>query len=406
MNFGINGFKYFTSEAVLPGHPDKIADQISDLIVDIYLKEDGHARTAIETLVTHKKIIIAGEVHGPKISTQTIEDHVRELIKNIGYSADLLNSETIEIINLLHEQSYEIALGVDFATKKGAGDQGIMFGYATDETLNFMPAPLHFANEILKNIITNNRNLIHPLGPDGKSQITIKYEDAKAIAAENIVVSVQHHKELCQKEIQEIIYPIIARTIPWAVEKESIFINPTGLFTKGGPISDCGLTGRKIVVDSYGGMIQNGGGAFSGKDPTKVDRSAAYMARYLAKNIVASGLARHCNIQLCYAIGIDHPLSFQVNIQSSSIMQQESSTKRHIELQEKITKFIKENIDLSPYGIIKHLELNNPIYLPTATYGHFGRDPNAIKGAGIIEASKFFTWEKLDLVAPLKALNF
>ena len=374
-----NNFKYFTSESVLPGHPDKIADQISDLILDLYLRQDKYSRTAIETLVTHKKIIIAGEIHGPIISNQVIENEVRNLLKNIGYTKDLLDYENIEIINLLHEQSSEISQGVDFFTKKGAGDQGIMFGYAVGETEEFMPAPLYYANEILKNI--NNKNY---LGPDGKSQITVRYENNKPVAVENIVVSIQHNKDLTQKDVRNMVLPYILKILPWKIKDENILINPTGMFTKGGPVSDCGLTGRKIVVDTYGGMIQNGGGAFSGKDATKVDRSAAYMARYLAKNIVAADLVKCCNIQLCYAIGVDHPLSFQINTYGSGIIHEE-----------KIAKFIKENIDLSPYGIIKHLELNNPIYLPTATYGHFGRKHN----------EKFFTWEKLDLVDELKKLR-
>lgn len=368
------GFKFFTSESVLPGHPDKIADRISDLILDEYLRRDPESRTAIEVLVTHKKIIISGEANGPQIPNVVIEGLVRDLLKDIGYTPDLLDYSNIEIVNLLHKQSNEIASGIKKDQKLGAGDQGMMFGYACDETENFMPAPIYYAHKILQNISANTK-----LGPDGKSQITIKYNNKnQPIGFSNIVVSVQHSEELSYDVVKEIVYQQVRDSLPWDFDTNNIFVNPAGKFTRGGPISDCGLTGRKIVVDTYGGMIPNGGGAFSGKDYSKVDRSAAYMSRYIAKNIVAAKLARRCSVQICYAIGLEFPLSFQINTHGTGVIEDDA-----------ISRFIEKNIDLSPCGIKNTLKLDNPIYLPTATYGHFGRD--------------CFTWENCDMLDLLRA---
>ncbi|AHX11404.1 methionine adenosyltransferase [Neorickettsia helminthoeca str. Oregon] len=373
------GFRYFTSEAVLPGHPDKIADQISDLILDMYLKKDPCSRTAIEVMVSHKKIIIAGEVYGPRISNAEIEEEVRLFLKHLGYPSYLLDWGSVEIVNLLHEQSSEIATGVRSSAKHGAGDQGIMFGYATDETPVGMPAPLYYARRILQAVVQERL-----FGPDGKSQVTIEYDHyGNPIGVSNVVVSVQHPESVTLKDLRERILEKIVAVLPsaWNLDPDNIFINPAGSFTKGGPISDCGLTGRKIVVDTYGGMLPNGGGAFSGKDSTKVDRSAAYLARYIAKNIVFSGLAHQCGVQLCYAIGIDRPLTLQVATYGTARCKEGDLLSR-----------IEVNIDSSPRGISELLHLTKPIYLKTASRGHFGNqyDPEDLS----------FKWEDLDL-APL-----
>lgn len=366
-----------TSESVAAGHPDKIADQISDAIVDEYILADPCSRTAIETLVTKDNIIVAGEVFAPDIGKNKIEETVRNTIRNIGYEKGDFNWQDVKVQILLHEQSQDIAVGV--SKNKGAGDQGIMYGYATDETESLMPAPIYYAHLILENIINAvKKGEIQGLGPDAKSQVTLCYQNDVPICAKNIVVSIQHREDLDQKLIREIIYPYVISTLPqgWMCSDKCFFVNPTGRFVIGGPVSDCGLTGRKIMVDSYGGHVPHGGGAFSGKDSTKVDRSAAYMARYLAKNIVKSNLAQRCLVQLSYAIGVVQPLSFYIDTFGTNTID---------EL--KITKFIAENVDLSPEGICNHLQLNRPIYKPTACYGHFGRKCE----------SYYFPWEKTDL---------
>ncbi|MBV0899660.1 MAG: methionine adenosyltransferase [Wolbachia endosymbiont of Fragariocoptes setiger] len=361
-----------TAESVAPGHPDKVADQISDAILDAYISVDPSSRTAIETLVTKNNVIIAGEIFGPTIKDSEIENIVRNTIREIGYHHEGFHWKKVEIKILLHEQSKDIALGVS-QNDQGAGDQGIMYGYATNETDNLMPAPIFYSHLILKNVLKEKI-----LGPDAKSQITLKYENDVPICAESIIVSIQHPENL--QKIKEIIYPHVVSSLPkgWMCSEENFLVNPTGRFVIGGPVSDCGLTGRKIMVDTYGGHIPHGGGAFSGKDATKVDRSAAYMARYLAKNIVHAKLANRCLVQLSYAIGIPKPTSFYINTFSTNVVDQA-----------KITKFIEDNVDLSIKGIINHLSLKRPIYKHTSCYGHFGRKA---KGDGS------FSWEKNDLL--------
>ncbi|MGL9758389.1 MAG: methionine adenosyltransferase [Wolbachia sp.] len=362
-----------TSESVAAGHPDKVADQISDAILDEYLFNDSSSRTAIETLVTKDNVIIAGEVFGPNIENSKIESIVRNTIKDIGYEHDGFHWETVKVNILLHEQSNDIAIGVD----QGAGDQGIMYGYATIETESLMPAPIFYAHLILRNIMSMVKEV--KLGPDAKSQITLAYENNLPVRAESIVVSIQHLEDLSQSKVKEIIYPHIARSLPegWMCPEENLLVNPTGRFVIGGPVGDCGLTGRKIMVDSYGGYIPHGGGAFSGKDATKVDRSAAYMARYLAKNIVFAGLAERCLVQLSYAIGISKPTSFYIDTFGTNTIDEE-----------RIKGFIEGNIDLSTKGIIRHLSLNRPMYKRTACYGHFGKESESDGG---------FSWEGVDL---------
>lgn len=361
-----------TAESVAPGHPDKVADQISDAILDAYISVDPSSRTAIETLVTKNNVIIAGEIFGPTIKDSEIENIVRNTIREIGYHHEGFHWKKVEIKILLHEQSKDIALGVS-QNDQGAGDQGIMYGYATNETDNLMPAPIFYSHLILKNVLKEKI-----LGPDAKSQITLKYENDVPICAESIIVSIQHPENL--QKIKEIIYPHVVSSLPkgWMCSEENFLVNPTGRFVIGGPVSDCGLTGRKIMVDTYGGHIPHGGGAFSGKDATKVDRSAAYMARYLAKNIVHAKLANRCLVQLSYAIGIPKPTSFYINTFGTNVVDQA-----------KITKFIEDNVDLSIKGIINHLSLKRPIYKHTSCYGHFGREA---KGDGS------FSWEKNDLL--------
>ena len=368
----------FTSESVSPGHPDKIADQISDAIVDEYMQEDKNSRTAIETIVTTDNVIVAGEVKGPSSVNRRIEDIVRRTVKNIGYNSEHFHWAKVRVTNLLHQQSQEIAAGVERA-KGGAGDQGMMFGYATNETDSLMPAPIYYAHKILQNIFAAIASgKIPKLGPDAKSQVTLLYRNEVPIAATNLVVSIQHPEEMTQSDVYNSIFEIVKNTFPagWMCARNKFLVNPSGSFTIGGPVSDCGLTGRKIIVDTYGGAAPHGGGAFSGKDPTKVDRSAAYMARYIAKNIVASGLATKCLVNLAYAIGIVEPLSFNIDTYNTSIIDEKI-----------IQKSIQDMIDLSPLGICQLLKLNSPIYLPTATYGHFGRDA----------INNYFLWENLDL---------
>lgn len=376
-----------TSESVAAGHPDKVADQVSDAILDAYIAADSSSRTAIETLVTKDNVIIAGEVFGPNIQNSQIEDIVRSTIKEIGYENEGFHSEKVKVQILLHEQSSDIAMGVD-KDDQGAGDQGIMYGYATTETSSLMPAPIFYAHLILKNIMNAvKEKKIVALGPDAKSQITLAYENNIPVHAENIVVSIQHPENLDQSKVKEMIHPYIVSSLPegWMCSEENLLINPTGRFVIGGPVGDCGLTGRKIMVDTYGGCIPHGGGAFSGKDATKVDRSAAYMARYLAKNIVFAGLAKRCLVQLSYAIGMPKPTSFYIDTFGTNTVDEE-----------RIKKYIENNIDLSIKGIIKSLSLSNPIYKRTACYGHFGKESEEDGG---------FSWEKTDLSEDLKGLK-
>ena len=378
----------FTSEAVSEGHPDKVCDQISDALVDLFLTIDPKARTAIEVLATTNRVIISGETKcNAYISAEQIEDCVRRTVCKIGYDQKGFSWQTLKISNYLHHQSSDIALGVD---KEGAGDQGIMFGYAKKEQgieSHYMPLAIYLANNILRNLsLARHKQEIIGIEPDAKSQVTLEYDDSgKPVAIKKLVLSTQHQENLSQEQVREIAKKYIAQSIPqgWMPKDEDILINPTGRFVIGGPDGDTGLTGRKIIVDTYGGYAPHGGGAFSGKDPTKVDRSAAYMLRYLAKNIVAAGLAEECLLQISYAIGIAEPLSLYINTFNTN----------HTD-ENKILSFIKKNIDLTPSGIIKHLDLNRPIYSPTAAYGHFGRSAGE-QGS--------FSWEKLDLTEELKS---
>ena len=376
---------YFTSESVSRGHPDKVADQISDLVLDYFLSNDPHARVAAETLVTPHKVIVAGEIRANFTpSHEELEQKIRNLIKDIGYTNGIFTNNSIGIEFLLNEQSADIALGVDQGNKKseGAGDQGIMFGYACKETTQLMPAAIIYAHQILANIYkAQKEGKISGFGPDAKSQVTLKYDNDQITAVDTALVSIQHDEKLSMADIKEQITPIIKDTIPENLLTDSKFLfNPTGKFVIGGPESDVGLTGRKIIVDTYGGAAPHGGGAFSGKDPTKVDRSAAYIARYLAKNIVAAGLCDKCLIQLSYAIGVPEPVSIYVNSFGTAKLKEAE-----------IVKLIYKNVDLTPRGIRDLLKLNNPIYLKTASYGHFGRE--AKEG--------FFTWENTDLAGKL-----
>ncbi len=378
----------FTSEAVSEGHPDKVCDQISDALVDLFLTADSKARTAIEVLATTNRVIISGETKcNAYISAEQIEDCVRRTVCKIGYDQKGFSWQTLKISNYLHHQSEDIALGVD---KEGAGDQGIMFGYAKKEQgieSHYMPLAIYLANNILHNLsLARHKQEIIGIEPDAKSQVTLEYDETgKPVAIKKLVLSTQHKENLSQEQVREIAKKYIAESIPqgWMPKDEDILINPTGRFVIGGPDGDTGLTGRKIIVDTYGGYAPHGGGAFSGKDPTKVDRSAAYMLRYLAKNIVAAGLAEECLLQISYAIGIAEPLSLYINTFNTN----------HTD-ENKILAFIKKNIDLTPSGIIKHLDLNRPIYSPTAAYGHFGRSAGE-QGS--------FSWEKLDLTEELKS---
>ena len=379
----------FTSESVSEGHPDKVCDQISDAIVDAYIACAPEARCAIETLVTTNRVVIAGEVRGPDISHSEIEEIVRSTIKEIGYEQGGFHWQNVKIENLLHEQSADIAQGVDASGAKdeGAGDQGLMFGYACSETDVFMPAPIHYSHQILKRLAdARHSGSAKNLGPDAKSQVTLLYKNGKPVKAAAVLVSTQHTEGTQQAAIREIVREHVLKVLPegWMCDEEHFLINPTGKFVIGGPDGDAGLTGRKIIVDTYGGAAPHGGGAFSGKDPTKVDRSAAYAARYLAKNVVAAGLAEKCTIQIAYAIGVTDPISFYVNTAGTGLVDELALEKR-----------LRELMSLSPRGIRNHLKLNNPIYKRTAAYGHFGRTPDADGG---------FPWEKLDLVDGLKDL--
>ena len=372
----------FTSESVSEGHPDKVCDRISDMVVDSYLSKDPVSRVACETLTTTNKVVLAGETRGPKIDKEELISKVRDCIKDIGYDQKGFSWKTANIETFLHEQSKDIAMGVDSKDNKdeGAGDQGIMFGYATDETENYMPASLYYANRILLKISGMRKSgLLNELGPDAKSQVTLLYKDGYPIKAKKILVSNQHSQEADNKTIRNLIKDIVVSTMPegWMCNDDDFLVNPTGKFVIGGPDGDAGLTGRKIIVDTYGGAVPHGGGAFSGKDPTKVDRSAAYMARYIAKNIVHAKISSKCLIQISYAIGMPYPLSLNIKLDQNTKVEKA-----------KLLNTINKIIDLSPGGIIKYLELNKPIYARTSCYGHFGRIPDSEGG---------FSWEKLDL---------
>lgn len=378
----------FTSESVSEGHPDKICDQISDSLVDVYLQKDPFSRLAIETFATTNRVIVGGEIRAPEISRTEIDEIIRSAVKEIGYEQDGFHWKNLEITNLLHEQSPDIAVGVDAVGSKdeGAGDQGIMFGYACRETEALMPAAIYYAHRILQNIMKAAKSgEIQGLKSDAKSQVTLAYEDGMPIGAETILVSIQHSEGMTQQQVKDLIRPYVEATLPkgWMCDDSKFLVNPTGKFVIGGPDGDAGLTGRKIIVDTYGGAAPHGGGAFSGKDPTKVDRSAAYMARYLAKNVVAAGLAERCTIQIAYAIGVSKPLALYVNNHQTGVEGED------------LVKVISELVDLSPRGIRSHLQLNRPIYKRTATYGHFGREPEIDGG---------FSWENLDLAEKLRKL--
>jgi S-adenosylmethionine synthetase len=379
----------FTSESVGEGHPDKVCDRISDAVVDLFLAADPVARVACETLATTNKVVIAGEVRGPaSVTFDLIENAAREAIKDIGYEQDGFHWKTADIEILLHAQSADIAQGVDAAGNKdeGAGDQGIMFGYACRETDALMPAPIFYSHGILRGLAqTRHASSKSGLGPDAKSQVTLRYENGKPVCATSVVVSTQHDEAVDQEEIREIVRPHVLKVLPegWMCEESQFYVNPTGRFVIGGPDGDCGLTGRKIIVDTYGGAAPHGGGAFSGKDPTKVDRSAAYAARYLAKNVVAAGLADRCTIQLSYAIGVSRPLSVYIDTHGTGTVDEA-----------RLSRALQELVDLSPRGIRQHLGLNRPIYARTSAYGHFGRAPDADGG---------FSWERTDLVESLRS---
>jgi S-adenosylmethionine synthetase len=378
----------FTSESVGEGHPDKICDRISDSIVDLFLRADPHSRVAVETLATTNRIILAGEIRGPaSITPHEMEQAAREAVREIGYAQRGFHWQWADVQIYIHAQSEDIALGVDAVGNKdeGAGDQGIMFGYACRETPSFMPAPIFYSHTILR-LISEDRHAgkLPLLGPDAKSQVTLEYKDGKPVRAARIVVSTQHDGKIEQAEVRELVRPYVQAALPaeWMCEEEHFYVNPTGRFVIGGPDGDAGLTGRKIIVDTYGGAAPHGGGAFSGKDPTKVDRSAAYMARYMAKNIVAAGIADRCTIQLAYAIGVSEPLALYVSTHNTN----------HVD-DTKLPHILCEMVKLSPRGIREHLQLNRPIYKKTSSFGHFGRDP---------EEDGHFSWERLDLVDGLK----
>jgi S-adenosylmethionine synthetase len=378
----------FTSESVAEGHPDKVCDRISDAIVDAFLTADPQSRVAVETMCTTNRIVLAGEVRGPSsVTSQVMEQVARAAVRDIGYEQDGFHWQKAQVEIFVHAQSTDIAMGVDAAGNKdeGAGDQGIMFGYACNETDVLMPAPIYYAHAILKSLADARHSGAEPLlGPDAKSQVTLQYVDGKPVRAASVVVSTQHAEQLDQNEVREIVRPHVLNVLPdgWMCPEEAFYVNPTGRFVIGGPDGDAGLTGRKIIVDTYGGAAPHGGGAFSGKDPTKVDRSAAYAARYLAKNVVGAQLAEKCVIQLSYAIGVSKPLSVYVDTFGTAQVDED-----------KLSAVLQELVDLSPRGIRTHLGLNRPIYARSAAYGHFGRHPEADGG---------FSWERLDLVEQLK----
>jgi S-adenosylmethionine synthetase len=383
----------FTSESVSEGHPDKVADRISDTVLDAFLAADPYSRVACETLVTTNRVVLAGEVRGPETVTHDYLIHLARLaIHDIGYDQKGFSWKDADIACHLHSQSPDIAQGVDAAGNKdeGAGDQGIMFGYACRETPELMPAPLYYAHLILRRISELRRARspeVAGLLPDAKSQVTLRYVDGIPVGATSIVVSTQHVEDMRQDDIRAKVLAVVERCLPkgWMCPDDEFYVNPTGKFVIGGPDGDAGLTGRKIIVDTYGGAAPHGGGAFSGKDPTKVDRSAAYACRYLAKNVVAAGLADRCTIQVSYAIGVSKPLSVYFDLHGTGKDVDEA----------RLARVVCELMDLSPRGIREHLHLNRPIYVPTSAYGHFGRTPDEDHGT--------FTWERTDLVPALKS---
>ena len=372
------------------GHPDKVCDRISDAVVDLYLAADPYARVACETLVTTNRIVLAGEVRGPEsVTSDAIEDAARRAVREIGYEQEGFHWKHAEFQNYLHEQSVDIAMGVDADAEsekdEGAGDQGIMFGYACRETEPLMPAPIFYAHRILHEMAKARHSGRMPeFGPDSKSQVTLVYEDGKPVRADSIVVSTQHSAEASMERIEEIVRGVVNDVMPkgWVNGGTKFYVNPTGRFVIGGPDGDAGLTGRKIIVDTYGGAAPHGGGAFSGKDPTKVDRSAAYAARYLAKNVVAAGLADKCTLQVAYAIGVSQPLSLYADLHGTGTVDEAD-----------LENALRKVMDLSPRGIREHLGLSRPIYERTSSYGHFGRQPDNDGG---------FSWEGLDLVEPIR----
>ena len=376
----------FASESVSEGHPDKVCDMISDAVLDTFLAADPYARVACETLVTTQQIVLAGEVRGPaSITKDVLEQVARDTVRKIGYEQNGFHWKTCDVMVLLHSQSADIAMGVDSGENKdeGAGDQGIMFGYACRETDALMPAPIYYAHKILRDMAqARHSGTVKGLGPDAKSQISLLYENGKPVRATSIVVSTQHDEDLSSSDVEGIVRPFISKALPkgWLTNETDFYINPTGRFVIGGPDGDAGLTGRKIIVDTYGGMARHGGGAFSGKDPSKVDRSAAYAARWVAKNVVAAGAAERCEIQVAYAIGVAHPISIMVETFGTENADPE-----------RIAEAVRNVFDLRPAAIIRDLELRQPIYKATAAYGHFGRT-----GPG-------FTWERTDRVGDLKS---
>ena len=380
----------FTSESVSEGHPDKVCDRISDAIVDLFLAADPHSRVALETLCTTNLIVLAGEVRGPaSVTPELLESAARHAVRDIGYEQDGFHWEKAKVLVQVHSQSADIAVGVDAAGNKdeGAGDQGIMFGYACDETAALMPAAIYYAHNILQSLAEARHSGAAPLlGPDAKSQVTLQYVDGKPVGATTVVVSTQHDASLTQEQVREIVRPHVVNVLPqgWMCPEDKFYVNPTGRFVIGGPDGDSGLTGRKIIVDTYGGAAPHGGGAVSGKDPSKVDRSAAYAARYLAKNVVAAGLATRCTIQLAYAIGVSRPLSVYIDTHGTGTGTVD---------EDQLSVVLQRLVDLSPRGIREHLGLNRPIYARTAAYGHFGRSPDADGG---------FSWERTDLVDALR----
>ncbi len=383
-----NSSYLFTSESVSEGHPDKVSDRISDAIVDAFMSEDPDSRCGIETLCTTNQIILAGEVRGPSsITKERMNELARGCVKEIGYEQEGFHWGQAKVLNIIHDQSVDIAQGVDGSGNKdeGAGDQGMMFGFACTETTELMPAPIHYSHKILQAMAIARHAGEEPnLGPDSKSQLTLQYENGKPIGATTVVVSTQHSEEINQDEVKEIVRPYVLSALPegWMCDEENFYVNPTGRFVIGGPDSDCGLTGRKIIVDTYGGAALHGGGAFSGKDPSKVDRSGAYAARYLAKNVVGAELADRCGIQIAYAIGVAQPLAVYVDMYGTGKVDQL-----------KLETTLREIMDLSPRGIREELGLDRPIYERTAAYGHFGRP---------YESDGGFSWERLALVDKLK----
>jgi len=381
----------FTSESVSEGHPDKVCDRISDAVVDLYLGRDPEARVACETLTTTNRIVLAGEVRSAnQVHPDEVEGVARAAVRDIGYEQDGFHWRKLDFSNFLHEQSVDIARGVDASGNKdeGAGDQGIMFGYATDETPELMPAPITYSHQILKEMARQRKTGLRPeFEPDAKSQVTLRYENGQPVGVTSVVVSTQHKAGFSPEDVRELVRPIVADILPegWFPPEAEFYVNPTGNFVIGGPDGDAGLTGRKIIVDTYGGAAPHGGGAFSGKDPTKVDRSAAYACRWLAKNVVAAGLAQKCTIQVAYAIGVSKPLSLYVDFHGTGRVNEV-----------RVEDALKQMADLSPRGIREQLGLSRPIYARTSAYGHFGRQSDDDGG---------FSWEKLDLVDQLKTLT-